>query len=35
MEAREPARLPANPFHELAWVIGEPTIGAGDRKSVV
>jgi acetyltransferase-like isoleucine patch superfamily enzyme len=27
--AREPGRLPPNPYHEACWVVGEPTIGAG------
>jgi acetyltransferase-like isoleucine patch superfamily enzyme len=29
MPAREPGRLPPNPYHEHAWIVGEPTIGAG------
>ncbi len=29
MPPREPGRLPANPYHEHAWVIGEPSIGEG------
>lgn len=29
MASREPARIPPNPFHEQAWIIGEPTIGDG------
>ena len=29
MPPREPGRLPPNPFHELSWVVGEPTIGEG------
>lgn len=27
MTGRVPASLPANPYHELAWIVGEPTIG--------
>lgn len=26
---REPGRLNPNPYHEHAWIIGEPEIGAG------
>ncbi|MGW6003834.1 acyltransferase [Oerskovia enterophila] len=29
MPPRTPGRLPANPFHELAWIVGEPSIGDG------
>lgn len=29
MSPREPGRLPANPYHEQAWVVGEPVVGEG------
>ncbi len=29
MAGRAPGRLPENPFHEHAWIVGEPSIGAG------
>jgi acetyltransferase-like isoleucine patch superfamily enzyme len=29
MPPREPGRLPANPYHEACWIVGEPTIGEG------
>lgn len=29
MPPRTPGVLPPNPYHELAWVVGEPTIGEG------
>lgn len=29
MPPREPGRLPANQYHELAWVVGDPRVGEG------
>src|SRR4051794_39989914 len=29
MDQRRPAVLPENPYHELAWIVGEPSIGEG------
>lgn len=29
MTRREPARLPDNPYHEHAWVVGDPSVGEG------
>lgn len=29
MAPRTPGTLPANQFHELAWIVGEPTVGEG------
>jgi acetyltransferase-like isoleucine patch superfamily enzyme len=29
MPPRTPGSLPANPYHEHAWIVGEPTIGEG------
>lgn len=29
MPPRTPGRLPENPYHELAWIVGEPSIGDG------
>ncbi|WP_407341750.1 acyltransferase [Pengzhenrongella phosphoraccumulans] len=29
MATRPPGTLPPNPFHEHAWIVGEPSIGAG------
>lgn len=29
MPPREPGRLPANPYHEACWIVGEPVIGEG------
>jgi acetyltransferase-like isoleucine patch superfamily enzyme len=29
MAGRQPGRLPENPYHEHAWIVGEPAIGAG------
>ena len=29
MPPRTPGRLPENPYHELAWIVGEPVIGDG------
>lgn len=29
MPPRTPGRLPENPYHELAWIVGEPSIGEG------
>jgi acetyltransferase-like isoleucine patch superfamily enzyme len=29
MPPRSPGTLPPNPYHEHAWIVGEPTIGEG------
>lgn len=29
MPPRERGRLPANPYHEACWIVGEPVIGEG------
>ncbi|UZN01930.1 acyltransferase [Cellulomonas sp. S1-8] len=29
MTGRTPGALPPNPYHEHAWIVGEPTIGEG------
>ncbi|ACQ79442.1 acetyltransferase, putative [Beutenbergia cavernae DSM 12333] len=29
MPPAEPGRLPPNPYHEMAWIVGEPVIGDG------
>lgn len=29
MTSRTPGSIPANPYHEQAWIIGEPAIGEG------
>ncbi|GIG39613.1 acyltransferase [Cellulomonas phragmiteti] len=29
MAVRPPGTLPPNPYHEHAWIVGEPTIGEG------
>lgn len=29
MTTREPGRIPPNPYHEQAWLIGDPVIGEG------
>jgi acetyltransferase-like isoleucine patch superfamily enzyme len=29
MEVRRPGVLPENPYHELAWIVGDPSIGEG------
>jgi acetyltransferase-like isoleucine patch superfamily enzyme len=29
MTGRQPGRLPENPYHEQAWIVGEPSIGEG------
>jgi acetyltransferase-like isoleucine patch superfamily enzyme len=29
MPPRTPGTLPPNPYHEHAWIVGEPTIGEG------
>jgi acetyltransferase-like isoleucine patch superfamily enzyme len=29
MAGRPPGTLPPNPYHEHAWILGEPTIGEG------
>lgn len=29
MPPARPGSLPPNPYHEHAWIVGEPTIGAG------
>lgn len=29
MEERRPGVLPENPYHELAWIVGDPSIGEG------
>ena len=29
MSSRVPGSIPANPYHEQAWIIGEPSIGEG------
>ncbi len=26
---RRPGVLPENPYHELAWIVGDPSIGEG------
>lgn len=29
MTHRSPGRIPSNPYHEQAWIIGDPSIGEG------
>lgn len=29
MSARVPGSIPENPYHEQAWIVGEPAIGVG------